>query len=289
MYGNKLMNSYKVESELGCGGNGAVYKAWHRGLCKHIVIKELKNNMTRAIEVHRNETEALKNVKSLYIPQVFDFVMEDNTSYTIMEYIEGDSFDKLLKYGRMFSETQIIKWYYQIASALEAIHKHNIYHRDIKPANIMLMSDGNVCLIDFNSALVIGNNTKTINRSTGYASPEQHMYFQICDDYNRRQQMNEEMLFVAEPQLTQGKYSRYTNVSQIDWKLSDIYSLGATMYHLLTGKRPPPLAGEKTIALNLKTGIGKVANIVKRCMRNNPDKRYASATDLCKALCSLMW
>jgi len=299
MYGNKLMNSYSIVSELGYGGNGAVYKAWHKGLRKHIVIKELKDSSVKATEVQRNEAEALKNVKSLYIPQVFDFVTQDNNSYTVMEYIEGDSFDKLLKYGRMFTEIQIIKWYYQIASALEAIHKHNICHRDIKPANIMLMPDGNVCLIDFNTALVSGNNTKVVNRSTGYASPEQYMYFQICDDYNR-----ERASFVAEPgysynsvntdgtkneTLIRSKYSGYMNAAPIDWKLSDIYSLGATIYHLLTGKRPPALVSEKTIAANLKNDIGNVSNIVKRSMKNNPEKRFQSATDLCKAICTLMW
>jgi len=299
MYGNRLMHSYKVEAKLGSGSNTAVYKAWHRGLCKHIVIKELKNGSAKAVEVQRNELEALKNVKSLYIPQVFDFITEENNSYTVMEYIEGDSFDKLLKYGRMFSEAQIIKWYYQIACALEAIHKHYICHRDIKPSNIMLMPDGNVCLIDFNCALVNGNDTKVVNRSTGYASPEQHMYFQICDDYNRQR-----VSFAAEPtqifkaadtdgikaeMLIRNKYSGYMSAAPIDWKLSDIYSLGATMYHLLTGKRPPVLADEKTVASNLKENIGEIASIVKRSMRNNPVKRFSSATELCKALCSLTW
>jgi len=277
MFGSKLINSYKVEEELGSGGSGAVYKAWHTGLRKHIVIKELKDSVVKAVEVQRNEIEALKNVKSLYIPQVFDFITQDNNSYTIMEYIDGDSFDKLLKFGRIFTETQIIRWYYQISSALEALHKNNVCHRDIKPANIMLMPDGNVCLIDFNSAHVCGNNTRVVNRSTGYASPEQHMYFELCDNYNRKRE-----LFVAEPRQS------YMSTPPIDWKLSDIYSLGATMYHLITGKRPPVMADERTVALNLKENIGDIANIVKRSMRNDPGRRFKSADDLCKAVFKLM-
>ncbi|MCL2628041.1 MAG: serine/threonine protein kinase [Oscillospiraceae bacterium] len=280
MYGSKLEQSYYIETKLGSGASGAVYKAWHKRLRKHIVIKELKDSTLRAIEVHRNEIEALKNVKSLYVPQVFDFLMEDKSSYTVMEYIEGDSLDKILKLGRMFSETQIVKWYYQLAGALEAIHKQNVCHRDIKPANIMLMPDGDVCLIDFNAAFVSGNNTKIVHRSLGYASPEQYLYFKFCDDINRAN-----TLCVAEPQPI---YVRKSEINQIDWKLSDIYSLGATMFHLITGKRPPISADDEAVAINLGSELGEVAKIVQRCMRKKPENRFPTACDLRKSIYPLM-
>jgi len=280
-FSNSMLHSYRVESKLGPGGSGAVYKAWHKRLRKYLVIKEQKDKEIRAIESHRNEIEALKNIKSLYLPQVFDFHMEDSASFTVMEYIDGDSFDKLLKDGKMFTEAEIIKWYYQIACALQTIHKHEVCHRDIKPSNIMLMYDGNVCLIDFNAAHVNGNLTGMVNRSPGYASPEQHMYFQLCEDFNNKRE-----LFVAESQR------KYVKTTPIDWKLSDIYSLGATIYHLLTGKRPPAPADEKTISVYLEDyldyNLAEVAKIVKRSMQINPKDRYSSASELCKALSELM-
>jgi len=287
MYGksvDSLVSSFKIESELGSGGSGAVYKAWHRRLQKYIVVKEQKSSIIGAVPVQRNEIEALKNIKSMYIPQVFDFLTEEKSSFTVMEYIEGDSFDKLLKYGRLFTEAQIVKWYYQIACALDTIHKHDVCHRDIKPSNIMLMPDGNVCLIDFNSAFVVGNNTRVVNRSLSYASPEQNTYFKLCEDFNSSNNTDS----VKTEHTVRSKYSGYIPSAPIDWKLSDIYSLGATMYHLLTGKRPPVMADEKTITLNLTKNSGDVAGIIKRCMRNKPDKRYKSAADVCKALCGLM-
>ena len=130
------------------------------------------------VETQRNEAEALKNVKSAYLPQVFDFITVDNRVYTVMEYIDGESLDKHLNRGERFSQTQVVKWYGQLASALEAIHKHNICHRDIKPANIMLTPEGDVCLIDFNAALVSGNDVNMISRSLGYASPEQYEIYE---------------------------------------------------------------------------------------------------------------
>jgi len=273
--GNELTQTYEIESQLGAGGSGAVYKAWHKRLRKHLVIKEQKDGTTKEVEAHRNEIEALKNIKSMYIPQVFDFLMEESSSFTVMEYIDGDSFDKLLKAGRMFSKKQLIKWYYQLACALQVIHRHDVCHRDIKPSNIMLTQDEDACLIDFNSAFVSDNNTKVVNRSLGYASPEQYMYFELCVDFH-----SGKTSYVAEPQRVYN--GAYIRAAPIDWKLSDIYSLGATMFHLVTGKRPPELADEKTIALSLDDS--DLGHIIKRSMQATPDDRFSSATELCKAL-----
>ena len=82
--------TYRIELELGSGGGGVVYKAWHTRLKKHVVIKELKMGSAHDIETQRNEVEALKNVKSAYLPQVYDFLTEGDRIFTVIEFVEGE-------------------------------------------------------------------------------------------------------------------------------------------------------------------------------------------------------
>ena len=294
--GSYMSHTYQITTELGSGGGGAVYKAWHKRLRKHVVIKASNNSIVGTLEARRNEVEALKNVKNMHIPQVLDYLSEEHHSFTIMEYINGDSFDKLLKLGNRFPETQVIKWYFQLASALNSIHKHDVYHRDIKPANIIRMTNGDVCLIDFNSALVIGNNTGMVNRSMGYASPEQYEYFKLCRSIhsiknvtysvcsNTPQSLNDNTTV-----LVSGTSPQYrVSITNIDWKLSDIYSLGATMYHFLTGKRPPKTADDVANIPNLKGYSGELLKIIEKSMRTNPGDRFSTANELTQAIISVV-
>ena len=297
MYGKAIKESsyiqrtYRLETKLGSGGSGAVYLAWHSRLNKHVVIKVVESCSSEDIRIHRNEVEALKNIKSLHIPQVLDFFIESEKSYTVMEFIDGISFDKLLKWGERFLEAQVITWYNQLALTLELIHKNDIFHRDIKPANIMLTKSGDVCLIDFNSAFVSGNNTGLISRSMGYASPEQYEYFKVCK--NRQAGEPHEMKTYpeyletsllagdckTEPMLRQNTAILSVN-NQIDWKLSDIYSLGATVFHLLTGKRPPVTAGDVAKITKLKGYSKALLKVMEKSMQSEPSERFASANEL---------
>ena len=103
-------SAYRIESKLGSGGGGVVYKAWHTRLQKYVVLKELRRGSENDIETQRNEVEALKNVKSTYLPQVFDFLGEGGRIFTVMEFV-GESLDKLLERGQKFTQQQVIKWY----------------------------------------------------------------------------------------------------------------------------------------------------------------------------------
>ena len=277
-----LCRTFRIETKLGTGGSGAVYKAWHTRLRKYVVLKISDKNPDVSNEMLRNETEALKKVKNLHIPQVLDFISENNYCFTIMEYITGDSSDKLLKSKQKFSEDRIYKWYIQLASALDAIHKHGIYHRDIKPANIVLTLNDDVCLIDFNSAFVYGNNTGTISRSMGYASPEQYEYFKKCKKTKTGTDVNnftnnETALNVDDCKTD---LSSKINLPEINWMLSDIYSLGATIYHLMTGKRPPVKPNEVSKITTI-TGYSEILlKTIERSMRTNPQERFTSAKAL---------
>jgi len=288
-----FFDSYIIEEKLSCNGNSSVYFAWHKRLHKHVVIKEVVSCNSDSTRINRNEVEALKNLKCASIPQVLDFFIESDRTLTILEYIPGESFDKLIQKGITFNADQLSKWFYTLASSLVTIHNHDICHRDIKPANIILSPLDDVHLIDFDSALVKNNHTGIISCTLAYASPEQYKYFNFCAKAHKKDKFfaskrkvvdNSSVLGYIIDEAAGKSATLYSSAKNIDWKLSDIYSLGATMYHLYFGVRPPSDTQENSVFPRVNHHSSPISDIIERCMKANPKERFSSAQELRNAL-----
>ena len=290
-----VASTYEILGEIGSGGGGVVYLAKHLRLGKQVVLKADKRTLSAKPEVLRREVDALKNLSHTYIPQVYDFVAEDGVVYTVMDYIQGESLDKPLKRGERFSQAQVIHWARQLLEALCYLHSrppHGILHSDIKPANIMLTPSGDICLIDFNIALALGEEGAVrVGFSRGYASPEHYGldYTAAAATQGLNTDVETRLTEQATTQLPgQGESSSGSGSGSgrrtvlLDVR-SDIYSLGATLYHLLTGVRPAQDA--KEVFPIADQGVSPaVAAIVRKAMQPDPNLRYQTAEEMLAAL-----
>lgn len=303
-----IAGTYQIVEKIGAGGGGNVYLAHHLRLNKKVVLKADKRQLSTRPELLRTEVDVLKNLSHTYIPQVYDFFVENDTVYTAMDYIEGESFDRALKRGDHFSQAQVIKWGRQLLEALSYLHSpihgdppHGYTHSDIKPANLMLTPQGNICLIDFNISLALGEET-IIGRSEGYASPEHYgMDFSTDSEYTVTvgadrsgparggpTSVLRRAASVFSSRSSSGGAGAYRDTSGSGYRLvtpdirSDIYSVGATLYHLLSGKRPASHA-KKVVPLSEKDFSPQLVRIIRKAMEPNPNLRYQTADEMLEA------
>lgn len=284
-----ILSTYEIIEKIGSGGGGVVYKANHKRLGKEVVLKADKREITTKSEILRREVDVLKDLSHTYIPQVYDYFTENGTVYTVMEYVQGESLDKPLKRGEKFSQAQVIKWAKQLLEALDYLHKpihgdppRGYVHSDIKPANIMRKPNNDISLIDFNIALAIGEECE-VGHSAGYASPEHYgldysfLSGTSADDATVTiiDETQTVTLSSANSTVTTGKKKIMPDVR------SDIYSLGATLYHLLSGKRPAENAVEVQ-PLSKDSFSPQIIKIISKAMQPNPELRYQSAEEMLK-------
>ena len=261
--GTVLDEKYEILRQIGEGGMSIVYLARNNRMNMQLAVKEIKNDGSKSTEILlkglEREANILKDVDHPVIPRIIDIVKHAGTICVVMDFIEGENLaDKLKEVGK-FSQEQVIEWGLELASALEYLHSMNppIIYRDMKPSNVMLKPDGGVKLIDFGTAKTydIENNADTTALGTrGYAAPEQ-----FGDAQGR-------------------------GIYKTDAR-TDIYNLGATMYHMVTGKNPqePPYKILPIREINPMLSSGLEA-IIQKCTQPNPEDRYQSCKELIYAL-----
>ena len=290
-----IASTYEVLERLGAGGGGTVFLANHLRLDKKVVLKADKRKITTQPELLRREVDVLKNLNHEYIPRVYDFFVENDTVYTVMDYVEGESLDKPLKREETIPQATVVKWAIQLLEALAYLHNpihgeqaRGFVHSDIKPANMMRRPNGDICLIDFNIALAIGEEN-VVGGSAGYASPEHYgLDFSFGGGTVTK---HEETVLLGEETATltiqeqTGAKTRKRKIVVPDVR-SDVYSTGATLYHLLSGRRPDKDATQ-VVPLSGKDCSVQIAEIITKAMNPNPDLRYQTANEMLQAFLNL--
>lgn len=256
--GSVLDGKYKILNKIGQGGMSVVYLAMNERANKPWAVKEVRKNGVSNFEVVKQglvaETDILKRLNHPSLPSIVDIIETDGSFIIVMDYIEGRSLQDALKHYGAQQEEDVIEWAKQLCDVLGYLHNSNppIIYRDMKPSNVMLKPDGNVTLIDFGTAREFKSTSvadTTCLGTQGYAAPEQ-----------------------------------FGGQGQTDGR-TDIYCLGATMYHLVTGHNPaePPYEMYPIRQWNPALSSG-LEEIILKCTQRNPDDRYQNCNELMYAL-----
>lgn len=258
--GMMIGDRYEILERIGTGGMSDVYKAKCHKLNRYVAVKVLKQEFsenTNFVSKFRAEAQAAASLMHPNIVNVYDVGEENGVNYIVMELVEGITLKKYIEKKARLSFKEAVSIAIQACMGIEAAHKNRIIHRDIKPQNIIISKDGKVKVTDFGIAKAATSNTITSNvmGSVHYTSPEQ----------------------------ARGGYS--------DEK-SDIYSMGITLFEMLTGR--VPFNGETTVAIAIKHIQEEmpspreyvseipvsVEQIVLKATQKSPDRRYHAIAEL---------
>lgn len=262
---NRLLgNRYEILDKIGEGGMAYVYKAKCQLLNRTVAVKVLKpefNNDEEFLEKFKNEAQSAASLNQQNIINIYDVGQEDDISYIVMEYVDGENLKDLIHKKGALPKELMVSIARQIALALEEAHSKKIVHRDIKSQNIMLTRNNVVKVADFGIAKAVSSSTITavgsIMGSVHYFSPEQ----------------------------ARGGY--------VDER-SDIYSLGIVMYEMITGKLP--FDGDTPVNIALKhiqeelvfkdndDISSEIKDVIRKATQKSADRRYKNVSDLIKDL-----
>lgn len=257
--GSIIDNTYQVCEEIGSGGMGVIYLAYHLRLDKYVVLKKMKNSAANMLLL-RNEVDVLKSLHHPYLPQVYDFIHYEGDVYTVIDYIDGCDLKNYIDQAVPIDESQLIKWLVQLCEVLEYLHTHTprVLHTDIKPANIIVTGNGDICLIDFGIS-VLGNE-EIKGFSMDYSSPEQY-YNVSC--------------------IQQGYGEALIDLDE----RTDIYSLGATFYHLITGLKPNcTVQLPQTASFQNPYVSDTLCSVIDRAIAYDRENRFPDARSMRKAV-----
>ncbi len=280
--GTILRGIYRIDSYLSSGGFGNTYVATNIEFDERVAIKEFfmkgvtqrednqttvsvsntdnKDSFLAQREKFKKEARRIRQLRNPHIVNVHDLFEENGTAYYVMDYVDGENLsERLKKTGRPMTESEVRIILPQILDALKSVHDAGIWHLDLKPANIMLEKGGNIKLIDFGAS-------KQIDAQKGGATTSTAISY--TNGYAPREQMEQNY----------DKFGPWT----------DIYALGATLYNLLTNKRPPLPSDidddeteDKHQSLPFPEGISDgMKNLVHQLMHTNRKNRPQSVGDL---------
>ena len=260
--GTMLSGRYEVLKRVGSGGMADVYMAKDHKLNRNVAVKVLKSDYVedeKFLKKFETEAQAVARLSHPNIVNIYDVGMEDGINYIVMELAEGITLKEYIRKKGYLSPKETVEISTQIASAISHAHKNHIIHRDIKPQNILVSDTGIIKVTDFGIAKATSSNTVTSTAtamgSVHYISPEQAKG-RFCDEK------------------------------------SDIYSLGITMYEMVTGHVPFDHENGVTIALmhlqneitppsQIRDGIpDSLEKIILKCTMKKPEERYQTADDL---------
>jgi eukaryotic-like serine/threonine-protein kinase len=259
--GELLQGRYRIEALLGKGGMGAVYRAWDDSLSISVAIKENLDASEEARKQFHAEARILARLSHPNLPRVTDhFFIPGQGQYLVMDYVDGEDLGSMLRWLGVLPEPQVLEWISQVCDALAYLHRQPspVIHRDVKPANIKIRSDGRAMLVDFGIAKVYDPSLSTTMGakavSPGYSPPEQ--YGDIKTD-----------------------------------ACSDVYALGATLYHLLTGEKPldglQRIAGQVTMPAPRERNPGispQVEHAILKAVDVATERRFQDVDAMRKAL-----
>lgn len=269
--GRVLAERYEICSMLGQGGMGRVYRGYDRRLGKEWAIKVLRYEEGAEKEREEDfsrECSTLKRLNRPFFPRIVDVFREDGRVYLVMDLIEGENLRTLLQREGALSCKEAVRYALALADALSVLHKMQppVLYLDLKPANVMITREGGVCLVDFGSALekespVHGG--MRVAGTPGYAAPE---LSGMSGNFRKKK----------------GKYEGKDVGADVR---SDIYSLGMTLYAMLTGQEPdrPPYVRHPVRCLNSAIPR-RMEKIVERCVAWRKEDRFGSMEEVSMAL-----
>jgi len=267
--GQFLNNRYQIIALLGQGGMGSVYRAYDQTLSRNVALKERHPDpnatpaaLAQARTQFQREAKVLANLTHPNLPRVTDYFPFGNNEYLVMDFVEGKSLDQVIQQQGALPEATVLAWADQLLAALEYIHARGIIHRDIKPQNILLTPDGHVMLADFGLVKLLDpNDPRTLTALRGMGTPE----YAPLEQYA-------------------------TGVGHTDAR-SDLYSFGATLYHLLTGRAPVEVHQRLLNPATLPTPRAvnpriseQVEQVVLKALEVYPQNRFQNAAEMRQAL-----